>query len=403
LRDDARDATPYLAAKGLPAVIGLAFTVAAINLTSPEAYARATIAYAIAQGVALLSATWAAQAVLRESGVQGAMWKVAPSRVLAGMGTSAAGIASAVVVFALSWPAGNRALFFVLLAAAWPISIVGQAGLQASQRATAFALGEVVRSTLPLTILALGWFVGGVDETWLLAAWASGAVGTFLFALTIQGPPRRYVSSTSVTASLRFGGPIALWAVLGVVLAFADRVILAMSLGEDVAGQYAAAYDVLVRGASLVIAPLVLAFHPRFMSAVNQGAYEASFLTWRRFLRTSTALTVLYVVLVVSFAKPLSELMLDGAELSLPTMALLAFGGGLAQVALIAHKPDEAAGATFAMLARLATVSAVNVGANLALVPSYGEPAAAATTAASFAVYVVWTLSASRKHQLPVP
>lgn len=396
-----RDAAPYAVAKGLPAAAGLLFTVVAVNLVSPEAYARATIAYAIAQGVALLSATWVAQAVLREAGTPTALRRVAPPRVLIGVVASAVGLGFVVAVFGLPGPRSlGHSFFFMLLVAAWPLSIVGQAGLQASQRGTTFALGEILRATLPLLILAFAWAGRGADEVWLLAAWATGALGASLHAHARQRGIRPLGRSVRVMASLRFGGPIALWAVLGVVLAFADRVIIAVVAGDRIAGQYAAAYDVLVRGASLAIAPLVLALHPRFMSAVNQGAYGDSLRVWRRFLRTSIAIAVVYVGVAILTVDLLHKFVLGGAELSIPTVALLALAGGLAQIALIAHKPDEAAGATFVMLGRLAVVSVMNVGANIVLVPIHGELAAAATTVASFAVYIGLTLAGGREDRL---
>ena len=191
---------------------------------------------------------------------------------------------------------------------------------------------------------------------------------------------------------------MALWMGLMVSVPLIDRGLLIYQYGELETGIFAALYDVFFRSASLLFAPLVIVLHTRIMYAANSGETDAA---RRMVVSTLVGAVLLLPVLGVSaafLAQPVSEWIgIEGAaNVSGRLPALLAAGGAVWQVALIAHKGLELAYRTDLMLYCLLASIGVHGLSAWWLGQLYGPSGIAFSSVLSGSLYCAITLVLAR-------
>jgi len=217
------------------------------------------------------------------------------------------------------------------------------------------------------------------------------------------GPPLRAL----VREMWGFGAPLTLVALASVVLAASDRLLIGAVLGPADAGAYSVAASIADRAVSLVLLSITLATKPLVFAE-----YE------RRGEASTRALLARVAGWVMTAGFPAATVLVFAPG---PVAALLV-GGGMAPAAA-AMLPWLAAGAllsgfmalhfglafqitrrTTGLLAAVVPAAALNVAANLVLLPRYGVMAAAWTTLGSYAVATALVIALGRRHfAVPFP
>lgn len=235
-------------------------------------------------------------------------------------------------------------------------------------------------------------------QAWtMLVGFAVGYVVGALPRRAVRAPARRPVSSDELRRWWSFGWPLGLWMLCSTLLALAGRFVVAAVHGPDLAGYFSALYDVVVRGAAVLLFPLVLAGHPRIMAAWNRGARAEAMEHCRTLFRRLVLLSGA-ILLIGAVLSPWASLVVGVTPRphEVLTVLLLLATALLWQLALAAHKPFELLHRTRWMLGGLFAAVVVDVVLLVLLVPLAGAPGAAAASLAGVGTYLLTCLPAWR-------
>jgi O-antigen/teichoic acid export membrane protein len=181
---------------------------------------------------------------------------------------------------------------------------------------------------------------------------------------------------------------MAVWLALASVLQFSDRFILQMKVGAEEAAAYAASYDIVARGASGLLMPILMAAHPLIMAAHNtKSEEEARALTLRAFywcLGAGTAVVAGSLIFSAVGGK-----LVPTADASLPVVVTLAMGGVAWQLALVVHKEFELRRTVAPLVLALGLSVTANVAINLLLASRMGNVGVAATNVGAVLLYML--------------
>jgi O-antigen/teichoic acid export membrane protein len=343
----------------------------------------------------VLTTGWARQAILRHSGSAAPGYLQLPrgwrlcleSAPLLTLGPIAAVALPAIAASTDRWAFLTAAALGLLATSRYGLA---QALAQRDGAAGRYATAESVRAATALGY-SLVFLALGQTHAWAIVL---ANVAATLTALPIirQRTTLRLAPARESAALLRsywsFGWPMSLWLAGSACLTNVDRFFLSAAHGLGTAGAYAAAADLVVRGMGMVVAPVVMFLHPTFMRTWNTAGREHALRTWRRATATLTLVTV--AVSVVGFLGYLAfaDQFLEH-PVSPATFALLVVGGATWQLALMVHKPLEAADQTRLMLLALVISILVTVGLDMAFAGTGGAPAVAAGFTAGALTYVV--------------
>lgn len=393
-----RSASVYALARGIPGLCGLIAALVFVRVAGADAYGRYAVMFAAAVALADLATGWLSLALLRftprmRDGLPHIHSALRSTRL-------AAQVAALLVLAVLFVPRAHARLDEWLLGAglllASGLHALRLAGWQSRGMQGRFALLEAVRAISGVALALL--FASRWPQAQSLLA---GMLLGYLAALA--WPPPWHVVTLSPVRARRlsrvvrsYAWPLAFWLALFGGLPAIERLLLQSFLGDRATGIYAASYEFIVRAYALATFPLTLALHAPFMTRWRNARADA-LRDWRRVLCWQAAVVLLAIPMAGLFAPPLLRA-LAGVEVPALLCSLLAAAGGLWQIALVAHKPMEAAGFTRAMLILLlAAVTAQAVGLTVVLAHGATLAAAAAVGGLAAMLYLLGALYLSHR------
>jgi O-antigen/teichoic acid export membrane protein len=295
----------------------------------------------------------------------------------------------------------------VLLVLRGWLSLV-QAWNRAMGRPWAFFWLEAVQAigSLTLAVAALTIFPGEPAA----AIWAA-ALGTCLAAALSPGllaqPFRLRGSGPLLRELLGYGAPLALVFFAGATLAVSDRLLVAVYAGASAAGAYAVAFSIADRVMTLLLLPVPLAAKPGLFAMWERDGEAAARPILMRSARWLIILGFPAATILAVAPEPLANLLAggglaEGAALMIPWLAV----GSLLSCLTTLHfsLSFQLARKTQWMLVAIGIPAALNVGANLVLIPRFGMSAAGWTTVGGYAAALFLVALLGRPHlAIPFP
>lgn len=401
----ARDAKLYFVGKA-GAALGV---VAAIPLTTRGLGTNDFAEYALWSAAALWSATlcvgWLQTGIGRlhyeRVGTPRFPGYFASVRAAIGIAAGAAGIVVMALAFAFSSLGLAEILGFAAFAAAGAWFMGSQSLAQADLEARRVAKSDLIRgATLPLA-LGLSLVLCDLGVAGAAFAQAGALAAAVFFARRKTGPPTGPPVWSELRPLLRYGVAIGLWSIVSLASAQLGRAALELAGDPSSLGIYAAVQEVLVKGGTLLLMPVVSAIHAHAMMWWAQGDLASIRNGLRRAFLIQTAIGGV-IVLGSLLGAPILAHVLFGDEApplstSMPLTALMAVGIVWANMGLLAHKGLELAHATYTMVALAIGSLLVNALLLALLVPACGAIGAALAFACSQAVYGLAALFCSRR------
>lgn len=274
------------------------------------------------------------------------------------------------------------------------LSVVGAAILRAQDRFSAFLWLSGVRLVLALGAGTLGAEIGGVA-----GALAGVAVAGLGFASVTVGELIRRGASAGSTAWRRrvlvYGIPLISTSVMTWVLALSDRLFLRASVTPQAIAQYSASYRLGSLITIFVASPVAVAWVPYLRRLAPERVHGET-------VKWGTVLTVVSLggsVVLVAAAAPLVRLVFGGEyDADSLVVACSAAGGWLFGLYFLLASNVLVGDRTHALAGVVAVAIAVNVAANLLLVPAYGGRGAAEATIISYGALAFVAALAARRH-----
>jgi O-antigen/teichoic acid export membrane protein len=231
------------------------------------------------------------------------------------------------------------------------------------------------------------------------AALAGMAIGNVAGAL-VAGRGLRAAShdrtSSSANALLRaywsYGWPMSLWLAASSGLLYVDRLLLSVWLGPEVAGQYGAVSDLVIRGYLFIATPVSMAVHPLAMAAWNQGRPDVAVRTIVAYQRILSFLMVGATAALVAAGPSLIPIVVGVPAPSTAVLVFLGLGSAIWQFSLLTQKRLEMAGHSLTVLSLMGASALVTAAVDVALIPLTGPLGAAMGMAAGAVAYQVGCL-----------
>jgi O-antigen/teichoic acid export membrane protein len=405
-----RDTARYLPGTLLPGALALLSTIVFARILAVGDFGIYALAIAVMSTGSALTAQWVVQGMNRY--LPGGAALRAPGLKTAALilATGSALIAAAVmIVTALAVGAGQSPRWAPAL---WPVAlylVVGAVGmvlggvLQAEHRAARFSAYRTAEAVLR--------FAAGVTLVLLIphpasAIWAAplaallvlpllwraagvGAEGAAGHASRRSGWPSTARIRLSAVRVVRYGVPMGGWFLAASMLEVGDRFVLQFFRGSQDVGLYAANYAIVAGVVAVACAPVLYAAHPILMRAWNTGEKAAAANLLGQVIHMLAAATLVGTGILVLFARDLSVVLLGPAYNGHAIMPIVFAGHMLWHIAAYAHKPLEFGRRTRTMMIGAGAAAALNLGLNFLLVPRYGIMAAAWTTLAAYAGYLL--------------
>jgi O-antigen/teichoic acid export membrane protein len=205
----------------------------------------------------------------------------------------------------------------------------------------------------------------------------------------------------------RYGIPLSLTVALAVVISVSDRFLIAALLGENAAGLYAVAFDFTSQTLTLLMMVINLAVFPMAVRAYESHGPDAAKEQMRHNGSLLVAIGLPCVVGLTVLAPGVANCFF-GADYRaaavgiIPLIALGAFLEGMK-----AYHFDAAfqfVHRTIYQVWIVLLVAAVNIGANLLVIPRWGIEGAAVVSAGAYVLSIVLTIVIGRRHfVLPLP
>jgi len=402
----------YLPANIVQGVVGFLAIVIFTRLLSPEDFGRYALAFSVMTLAhvavfswleAAMARFWAAQAegpdlaahfasLYRAAFILTALWLPAV----------------AVVVLLLPVDPMFRLALAVGLAGA-PIRCLVKLGQERLR-----AAGEVSRAAGLDIGVAIGGLAVGVAFALLGAGGAAPLAGLalaplaalpFLLPGELHQARRGVVTAERLKSYAGYGYPIAASLALTVVLASTDRFLLAAFMDEAAVGAYHASYSIANRTLDVLFLWLGSAGQPALVMALERGGLDRLKVAAREQASTFFLIGVPAAVGVALVSRPLAEVLIGeelrtaAAEVT-PWIALSALLYGL--TAYYFGQAFTLGRKTRNLLLAMAVPAIANVLLNLVLIPRFGVMGAAWSTAASFGIGLLATLTLGRR-VLPLP
>jgi len=307
---------------------------------------------------------------------------------------------------------GQELLFFILLSS--PLIVMrslqsyGLAQLNASQRSRAYAVFETAGAYVTMIAAVLGATVviGGLrgyyyglvlGETLMIAA---------LMAFILRGTRLRRgnLDFPLIKDAVKFGFPMSLFEMSGVLFYTGDRFIILWLLNKAQLGYYTVAHNLAVYINTIFTMPVTMAVTPAVTSIYERDGSDAASVFLGRASRYFFMFAFAAVAGLLMTCRDLLELLasekfLPGAELVPVLTAGLLFTGGreiLGAGMFLKKRPW--------LMARINVMGAVlNAGLNLVLIPRLGiQGAAVATLLTQLAITVMFWVRGSRLVKAPL-
>lgn len=364
--------------------IGAQFlTVLILSRINSQIYLDYTLALASTIAVSSLTFGWVRQAMLRDS-TAASLAPPLPQPGLAAAIILSGGITSATALVVLQEVSLGLAISLVAFGSSFLLAQYFVTAAQSVLRPGSSIRIESIR-LMGTALLPLALDSAVSDVSLQAVLWCASA--SACIAIAPELVKARGVSTRRLITDFSFGFPIAIWLLLSTALQFSDRWILGVRVGADVAAEYATSYDLLARGGTAILAPVVLAAHPLIMLAANRKGDPDYAPILRAALRTASGLTIACIAGAVLFSfigASLAPAANDGMLLSI----LLVVSGCAWQIAQLLHKPFEVERRTAQMVCAIAVAVSVNIVGNWLLAPLTGMLGVASMNVFSVFLYI---------------
>jgi len=275
-----RHGAMYLVARGLPGVISLAAIAIYSRMLSPEAYGQYALVVASVGLANKLVFEWLRLALLRFLPSYQAQRATFVSTLLAGFFGLAlvTAIVGGLALFALTDPVARK-----LAALALPLLWV-QALFELHLEMARSQLSPITYGMMSMTKAVLSLALGvvlvfaGLGPIALLLGLLIGMLLPLLppFVRELRLARTALVDWQLLTSLSRYGGPLAVTAALGFVIANSDRFLIAWMLGDEAVGRYAVSYDLANNAINLLLVTVNLAAYPIVIRALERDGPEAA-------------------------------------------------------------------------------------------------------------------------------
>jgi O-antigen/teichoic acid export membrane protein len=256
--------------------------------------------------------------------------------------------------------------------------------------ATADAINRILSAALGIAALKLGYGVVAVGASYSIGSMCGVALGFFFMARTV-GMPARAITVQRWRRMVTTSIPFASQDVLGMLLAKADTLILALIATQAAVGRYGAAYRLFESTA--VISYAVIGAFAAMFAYLGHDTTPTVRSVFERSIKLAMVLLMPLAVAFVVLAGPISSL-IYGAGLASSSSPLRILGPGVVLMGVITltisllvsrGNPRQAASVTGAIVA-------INIALNLILIPAYGVTGAAAAMLGTEVIYLAWTM-----------
>lgn len=395
-----RASLAYFLSRGVSGALAVASISLFARLLGPEGYARLALTVtmsAFVAGVLIQPLHQSLGRFLPRPGGAG----IVPTL---GRGLLLACVAAAPLALALEfapdhWLPAGVPLLALLLGASQGVFDFGAQYCSSTLQARHYGRLYLLKAVLVPVLGVLAWRLGGGASGAAVAMALSFLVATLIAArepwLRVL---RGRIEARYLPELRRYALPLGTALLVGVLLQWSDRLILAANVPHASLGGYSAAGDFALQGFGLLFSALHLAWFPRLVAAWERSRAEAQGLL-DRYVQLSACLLVPAALGLTLVAGDVVEVLLGPAYAAdaARVMPLLVLAAALNGVR--GYFSDLALHLTQAMRRQSAIVgvcAAASIGANLLLVPSFGILAAAWVAIASNLLGLGLSLAAGR-------
>ena len=194
----------------------------------------------------------------------------------------------------------------------------------------------------------------------------------------------------TVRAFAKFGVPMTVWFLSGILLDVGDRFVINYFMGPAPVGIYDASYRLISGTAVLMVMPVTITLHPYLMSISGSGDAQQIGKVIGSIVENMVLIGIVAVGVTALFSRDIANLLL-GAQFreGHVVMPIVLAGVLFSNVGLFAHKPFEIIGRTRPMVTFSLVSAVANVALNIVLVPIFGYLGSAYATLLSYVLYTV--------------
>ncbi|HET7464270.1 MAG TPA: lipopolysaccharide biosynthesis protein [Longimicrobium sp.] len=395
--------------------VGIAGVMLLSRLLPPAEYGVYAVTLSSATLAQMGLFLWLQTSVLRFAPAAPGADGLARLRAAVGRGYLAAAAAALFAGVALVLAGAPRARgaaaagVLLLLTRGW-VGIV-QNWNRATGRAWRFAAIEAVNGVGMLSLAVAGLAARPGDALVPLLAVSAAALASLAVAPRVPGatplaaPPA--APGVGVGALWAYGMPLSLSAVALYVLAASDRLVVAALLGPAAAGAYAVGSVIADRSIGVVLTAVAAATKPMVFAAYERSGPEGARALLERVAGWMMALGFPAATLLVCAPGVVAGVLAGPALAPVAARVLPWVGAGALLAALLGLHfalAFQITRRTGDMVRAVAPAAALNLGANLVLLPRYGVIAAAWTTLGGYAVALATAVWLGRRHfAVPFP
>lgn len=164
-----------------------------------------------------------------------------------------------------------------------------------------------------------------------------------LHKLLWKPTPNRSTDIFKTSAVLQYGLPLALWYLISYLMLFLDKPLLATQLGHEVQGHYQALYELISKGAVLVLIPVTYALFPLLANAFESNDEEKGIRLLKKIILTELPIMASGLVCYWWFGFRLLQYILkvpDTFDYKVTGLLMLA-STFIWQIGILVHKPFE--------------------------------------------------------------
>ncbi|WP_440984092.1 oligosaccharide flippase family protein [Shinella sumterensis] len=374
-----RQASTYLAAHMVSAILGFLSIVVFTHLLTPDQYGLYVVVMGLAGVISAIAFSWIRLSVVRfnhggpETDMRGTALVCYMGLLL--LAPVTAGIAS-VLANVPFW----QGAFAVLVAFLLAFFEFGQDIFRVRQEAGSYARAVILRSIASFALSMVFVLAGYGGEGFLIGICLGYALAALVSARSVWRAPRRGFDQAILRNLVHFGVPMTISGGAFALHALLDRLIILAYLGEAGAGTYGAVAD-LVR--QIILFPSIAIGSAIIPVAARLLANDEPVAARHHLERSAELLLAVVLPAVVGLAlvaRPLSQLMLGAEfrEAGETVMPILAFSWLFQAITQqYVHASFHLGRKPSMMLYQGLAMLAVNLGAMFLLVPSYGLVGAA--------------------------
>jgi len=393
----------YFAARVLAAICGLLAVAVYTRLASPEVYGVFTLVMGAGYAVFAVCFHWIQSALLRFLPAEDGDRPVALGASLAGFALVTVLLISAgtiALLLDLVTVSTDLLVFTIAMAITYAALEISLAVVHARQYPTTYAIMLAVRATGSVLFGSLFLFAGYGAPGLLLGVLLAHALPALYLAWRWR---HRLVSQRfelgAVKRMAAFGLPLGIVGMATATIGISDRYLLALLVGVDAAGSYAAPYDLAQRSLQIVMLSAFLAISPTIFRSYELGdhsRFHEQLLQQARLI----LVTALPIATVMAASAPLVARLLFGAEFREAAATLIPWIIAATLVQGITSYYYSycftLAKRTIANAVIVGAAAALNIALNFLLIPPFGALGAAYATLASFTFVLAVTLVATR-------